>query len=60
MMALERLGAGLTAQIGMIGPMSTIILSVLVLGEPFNGWIAAGSALVLAGIWVLARRPPVR
>lgn len=60
MMALERIGAGLTAQIGMIGPMSTIILSVLILGEPFNAWIAAGSALVLTGIWVLARRPPVR
>jgi drug/metabolite transporter (DMT)-like permease len=60
MMALERIGAGITAQIGMIGPMSTIILSVLVLGEPFNAWIGAGSALVLMGVWVLARRPAVR
>lgn len=60
MMALERIGAGLTAQIGMIGPVSTIILSVLVLGEPFNAWIGAGSALVLTGVWVLARRPTVR
>ncbi len=60
MMALERIGAGLTAQIGMIGPMSTIVLSVLVLGEPFNAWIGAGSALVVAGIWALVRRPPVR
>ena len=44
----------------MIGPMSTIILSVLVLGEPFNAWIGAGSALVLAGVWVLARQPRAR
>jgi drug/metabolite transporter (DMT)-like permease len=55
MMALERIGAGITAQIGMIGPMSTIILSVLVLGEPFTVWIAMGTGLVVAGVWVLAR-----
>lgn len=55
MMALERIGAGITAQIGMIGPMSTIILSVLVLGEPFTAWIASGTALVVAGVWLLAR-----
>lgn len=60
MMALERIGAGPTAQIGMIGPVSTISLSVLVLGEPFNAWIGAGSALVMVGIWVLARRPAPR
>ncbi|WP_116810257.1 DMT family transporter [Steroidobacter cummioxidans] len=55
MMALERIGAGITAQIGMIGPMSTIILSILVLGEPFNAWIAVGTGLVVAGVWLLAR-----
>lgn len=53
MMAIERIGPGLTAQTGMIGPLSTIALGVLVLGEPFNGWIVAGTALVLAGVlWV--------
>lgn len=57
MLALERIGAGITAQIGMIGPMSTILLSVLLLDEAFNAWIAAGTALVVAGVWVLARRP---
>jgi drug/metabolite transporter (DMT)-like permease len=56
MMALERIGAGITAQIGMIGPISTILLSVIVLGEPFNQWIAAGTALVVAGVWLLAKR----
>jgi drug/metabolite transporter (DMT)-like permease len=55
MMALERIGAGMTAQIGMIGPMSTIILSVLILGEPFTVWVAFGTALVVAGVWLLAR-----
>lgn len=56
MIALERIGAGITAQIGMIGPISTILLSVLILDEPFNAWIATGTALVVSGVWVLAKR----
>jgi drug/metabolite transporter (DMT)-like permease len=55
MMAIERIGATMAAQSGMIGPVSTILMGVLILGEPFTAWIAAGSALVLAGIWLLAR-----
>ena len=55
MMAIERIGATLTAQTGMIGPLSTIIMGVLILGEPFNAWIVLGTALVLSGIWLLAR-----
>lgn len=55
MMAIERIGATLTAQTGMVGPLSTIIMGVLILGEPFNAWMAAGTLLVLAGIWLLAR-----
>ena len=55
MMAIERIGATLTAQTGMIGPLATIIMGVLILGEPFNGWIVSGTALVLVGIWLLAR-----
>jgi drug/metabolite transporter (DMT)-like permease len=55
MMAIERVGATLTAQTGMIGPLSTIAMGVLILGEPMNGWIAAGTVLVLSGVWLLAR-----
>ncbi|HKE96823.1 MAG TPA: DMT family transporter [Povalibacter sp.] len=58
MLAIERVGAGVTAQVGMIGPLSTIVMSILVLGEPFTIWMAIGTALVLAGIWVLTRRKP--
>lgn len=54
MLAVERIGATLTAQTGMIGPMSTIGMSVLLLGEPFTAGLAAGTALVVAGIWLLA------
>ena len=56
MMAVERVGAGVTAQMGMVGPLSTILLSTTLLGEPFTIWMAAGTALVLGGIWLLARR----
>jgi drug/metabolite transporter (DMT)-like permease len=55
MMAIERVGATLTAQTGMIGPVATIVLGVVLLGEPFTAWLAAGTMLVLAGIWLLAR-----
>ncbi len=55
MMAVERIGATLTAQTGMIGPLSTIAMGIVVLGEPFNAWIGAGTVLVLTGVWLLAR-----
>ncbi len=54
MMAIERIGAALVAQTGMIGPLSTILMGVLILDEPFTAWIAAGTLLVLTGIWLLA------
>ncbi len=57
MMAIERIGSGLTAQTGMVGPMATIIMGVLILGEPFNAWVLAGTVLVLAGVlWVSRQR----
>ncbi len=55
MMAVERIGATLAAQTGMVGPLSTLALGVLILGEPINAWIGAGTLLVLAGVWLLAR-----
>jgi drug/metabolite transporter (DMT)-like permease len=55
MMAIERIGSTLTAQTGMLGPMSTILMGVWLLGEPFTVWVAAGTLLVLAGVWLLAR-----
>ena len=55
MMAIERIGAGAAAQAGMVGPMSTILLGVWLLGEPFTAWIVAGTVLVLAGIYVFSR-----
>lgn len=55
MMAVERIGAGLTAQTGMIGPMSTLMMGVWILDEPFNAWIIAGTVLVLGGVFWVTR-----
>ena len=55
MMAIERIGATLTAQSGLVGPLSTLLMGVLILGEPFTVWVAAGTVLVLAGVWLLAK-----
>lgn len=55
MMAIERIGPALAAQTGMVGPMSTILMGVVILGEPFTPWIAAGTVLVIAGIFVFTR-----
>ena len=54
MMAIERVGATVAAQTGMVGPISTILMGIVILGEPFTPWIAAGTVCVLAGIWMLA------
>ena len=55
MMAIERIGAGLTAQTGMVGPISTIAMGVWLLGEPLNAWIVAGTVLVLGGVFLVSR-----
>ncbi len=58
MMAIERIGASLTAQAGTVGPLSTILLAVIFLGERFTAWVALGTVLVLAGIWLLTKAQP--
>jgi drug/metabolite transporter (DMT)-like permease len=58
MMAIERIGAPLAAQTGMIGPMSTILMGVFILGEPLNTWIIAGTVLVMGGVYMVSRSRP--
>jgi drug/metabolite transporter (DMT)-like permease len=57
MMAIERVGAGLVSQTGMVGPMSTLALGALFLDEPFNGHVLLGTMLVLGGVFWMTRRP---
>ncbi len=58
MLAIERVGASMTAQVGLVGAMSTVLMGVVILGEPFTLWVAAGTALVIAGIFVFTRSSP--
>ena len=55
MLAIARIGAPMTSQIGMVGPMSTLVMGVFILGEPWNAWIGVGTVLVLAGVAWLAK-----
>jgi drug/metabolite transporter (DMT)-like permease len=55
MLAIERVGAPVASQVGIVGPLSTVLLSVMLLGEPFTAWVAAGTTLVLLGVWLLTR-----
>ncbi|UXC20819.1 MULTISPECIES: DMT family transporter [Comamonas] len=56
MLAVERLGAATVAQTGMIGPLSTILMGVCLLGEPLTPVMVAGTALVLTGIYVFTHQ----
>jgi len=48
--AIRRIGANATSLIGSLGPVSTIGLGVIVLGEPIYAVQMAGVALVLVGV----------
>jgi drug/metabolite transporter (DMT)-like permease len=54
MAAVGRIGAATASQAGMIGPVSTLFLGFLVLGEPVTTVQLAGTGLVLAGIALLS------
>ena len=48
--SIRRLGANLSSLIGALGPVFTIGLGAMMLGEPIEGLQLAGAALVLAGV----------
>lgn len=54
MIAVGRIGAATASQAGMIGPVSTLFLGFLVLGEPITAVQLAGTGLVLVGIYMLS------
>lgn len=56
MLGVARAGAGDAAQIGMIGPVSTLFLAFWILGEPISTLQMAGTALVMFGVFLLSRR----
>ncbi len=60
MLAIARIGAPLSSQVGMVGPMSTILMGVFILGEPMNAWIVLGTALVMVGVFLVGLKPGSR
>lgn len=52
---IARIGARATSSTASFGPIVTIVLAVLVLGEAFTWIHALGTALVLLGSWLFAR-----
>ena len=54
MAAVQRIGATTASQAGMIGPVSTLFLGWALLGEPITAIQLGGTALVLAGIYLLS------
>ena len=52
---ISRIGARATSATGSLGPIVTIALAVVVLGEAFTPFHAIGTALVMAGAILFAR-----
>jgi drug/metabolite transporter (DMT)-like permease len=57
MWSVARIGAPLTAQLGLLGPVSILFLAWLFLGEPITVPQVAGTILVVISAVVLGRRP---
>lgn len=54
-LAIRHQGAGKTASVGTLGPVLTMLLAWLVLGEPLSWLQVAGGAMVLAGVGLIGR-----
>ena len=55
MFAIDRIGPAATAQSAMVGPVSLLFLGWWILGEAITPMQIAGTAIVIIGIWLLAR-----
>ncbi|QNR98516.1 DMT family transporter [Stenotrophomonas sp. 169] len=55
MLAVKRIGSSLAAQVGMLGPVSTIVMSLWLLDEPMGPAQIAGTVLVLCGVLLVTR-----
>jgi drug/metabolite transporter (DMT)-like permease len=54
--AIGLIGPERAAIIGNVSPVVTVSLAISVLGEVFTPWHAAGTALVLFGVWLFGRK----
>lgn len=53
--AIQRIGARATASTAAVGPITTIALAVIILGESFTPFHAVGTALVITGVILFSR-----
>lgn len=58
MWSVQRIGAPMSSQLGMVGPVSILFLAWWLLGEPITLLQVLGTALVLSGMLVLSRLRP--
>lgn len=54
--AIRRIGSGHASLVGTIGPVSTLLMAAVFLGEPMTLWQVGGAALVLMGVLSLSVR----
>ena len=54
--AIGLVGPERTAVVGNVSPVVTVGLAVGILGEAFTLWHAAGTVLVLLGVWLFSRK----
>ena len=54
---IQRHDANLISPLTLMTPLATILLGVLVTHDPFGWRMAAGTALALAGVLIIALRP---
>jgi drug/metabolite transporter (DMT)-like permease len=55
MRGVQILGSAVASQVGMVGPLSTIWMASVFLGEPVSARLLVGTGAVLAGMLMLAR-----
>jgi drug/metabolite transporter (DMT)-like permease len=55
---IRRIGAGSASIISTTGPIATLVLAYIVLGEPITPVQMAGTFFVLAGVYVISRIKP--
>jgi drug/metabolite transporter (DMT)-like permease len=60
MFAIARIGAPTASQLAVLGPVSLLFLGWWLLDEPVSALQLAGTAVVLAGVWVVTTTPAAR
>jgi len=55
MRGIEIIGSSRAAQLGLVGPLSTVALAVAILGEPLTLAMVGGTMFVLVGTWLIRR-----